>query len=252
MQPELTRHGDFIQFKKKLAFLKNRGDEGNFSDPLSPSTSDRDRELSPPQPFNRPALPRAPSSGVDSQDSRISPSDLSLAERSDSYFQTNRGIEASNQDPLGLKVIHKPPGDRRVDIVFVHGLGGSSRNTWSKNHHPDFFWPLKFLPFEPDINEARISTFGYNANFRLGSGKNKMSVLDFAKDLLYDLKYAKIESVPELEDLGMGEASTAAPATSTAQLIRRQSPIIFVAHSMGGLVVKEVSLYWLLTRTDER
>lgn len=32
-----------------------------------------------------------------------------------------------------------------------------------------------------------------------------MSVLDFAKDLLYDLKYSQDESVPELEDLRMGE-----------------------------------------------
>jgi hypothetical protein len=39
-----------------------------------------------------------------------------------------------------------------------------------------------------------------------------MSVLDFAKDLLFDLKYAKDESVLELEDLRMGEASTIAPA----------------------------------------
>lgn len=39
-----------------------------------------------------------------------------------------------------------------------------------------------------------------------------MSVLDFAKDLLYDLKYAKDESVPGLEDLRMGEASIIAPA----------------------------------------
>ncbi|KAI4220320.1 MAG: hypothetical protein LQ349_008116 [Xanthoria aureola] len=126
----------------------------------------------------------------------------------DGNKDATRGAEASNQDPLGLKIIHKPAGDPRVDIVFVHGLGGGSRTTWSKNHNPEFFWPLKFLPFEPDINEARILTFGYNANFRRGSGKNKMSVLDFAKDLLYDLKYAKDESVPELEDLRMGEAST--------------------------------------------
>lgn len=84
--------------------------------------------------------------------------------------------------------------------------------TWSKNRNVEFFWPLKFLPFEPEIKEARILTFGYNANFRPGSGHNKMSVLDFAKDLLYDLKYAKDESVPELEDLRMGEASTIAPA----------------------------------------
>lgn len=77
--------------------------------------------------------------------------------------------------------------------------------TWSHNRDPDFFWPLKFLPSEPDINEARILTFGYNSSFRPGSGRNKMSVLDFAKDLLYDLKYSQDESVPGLEDLRMGE-----------------------------------------------
>ena len=79
--------------------------------------------------------------------------------------------------------------------------------TWSKNRDLEYFWPLKFLPLEPEIKEARILTFGYNANFKPGSGKNKMSVLDFAKDLLYDLKYAKDEDSPDLEDLRMGEAS---------------------------------------------
>ena len=125
-----------------------------------------------------------------------------------------RGRDASNEDPLGLKVIHRPLGERRVDIVFIHGLGGSSRMTWSKDHNLDFFWPLKFLPHETDINEARILTFGYNANFRPGSGKNKMSVLDFAKDLLYDLKYGQDESAEELEDLMMGEVSTTVQSLS--------------------------------------
>ena len=69
--------------------------------------------------------------------------------------------------------------------------------TWSHNRDPSFFWPLKSLPFEPDISEARILTFGYNANFRPGSGENKMSVLDFSKDLLCHLKYSRDESVFE-------------------------------------------------------
>ncbi|KFY91851.1 hypothetical protein V500_04438 [Pseudogymnoascus sp. VKM F-4518 (FW-2643)] len=180
------------RFGKQFAFRKRR--ESSQNDP--------DEESGPLAPY-------AANSSASSRDR--SPGGRSQYSVSNSITQQFAGPLDVNslggQDPLGLKVIHRPLGDRRVDIVFVHGLGGSSRMTWSKNRNLDFFWPLKFLPFEQDINEARISTFGYNANFRPGSGKNKMSVLDFAKDLLYDLKYATDDSAPETEDLSMGEAS---------------------------------------------
>ncbi|KAK8110225.1 uncharacterized protein PG998_006682, partial [Apiospora kogelbergensis] len=136
-----------------------------------------------------------------------------------------RIVDGRSSDPLGLKVIHRPVAERRVDIIFVHGLGGSSRMTWSFNRNLEFFWPMKFLPHETDIQDARISTFGYNSNFRPGSGKTKVSILDFSKDLLYDLKYAQDEFGSRTEELRMGE-----------------KPIIFVVHSMGGLIVKEAYL----------
>ncbi|KAI1469710.1 uncharacterized protein F4812DRAFT_300693 [Daldinia caldariorum] len=120
--------------------------------------------------------------------------------------------------PLGLTVVYTPENAHKADIVFIHGLGGTSRWTWSKNKDPDLFWPLTFLPLEPDLCLARILTFGYNANFRK-SGNIGTSVLDFAKDLLFDLKFAKDD---HKEDLRMGSV-----------------PLIFVVHSMGGLIVKE-------------
>ncbi|UKZ69594.1 uncharacterized protein TrAtP1_010600 [Trichoderma atroviride] len=136
---------------------------------------------------------------------------------------TSTIADRSVKDPLGLKVVYRPPKERKVDIIFVHGLGGSSRMTWTKDHNLDNFWPLTFLPHEPEIGDARIMTFGYNAKFKPGSsGSSTISVLDFAKELLYDLKYATDESSPELEDLRLG-----------------QKPIIFLVHSMGGLIVKE-------------
>ncbi|KAK4238066.1 hypothetical protein C8A03DRAFT_44164 [Achaetomium macrosporum] len=145
---------------------------------------------------------------------------------SEAYSSSTRpGSDSSSRDPLGLKVVYRPVGQRRVDIVFVHGLGGSSQLTWCYNRDRNLFWPLKFLPSDPVISEARIFTFGYNANFRPGSGSagNRMSILDFAKDLLWQLKYARDESADG--NLRMGER-----------------PIIFIAHSMGGLVVKEAYL----------
>lgn len=77
--------------------------------------------------------------------------------------------------------------------------------TWSKHKNPELFWPLVFLPLEPAICQARILTFGYNANFRKG-GNISTSVLDFAKDLLFDLKYAKDK---QKEDLDIGNVSIA-------------------------------------------
>ncbi|KAH6656268.1 hypothetical protein BKA67DRAFT_551404 [Truncatella angustata] len=97
--------------------------------------------------------------------------------------------------------------------------------TWSLNRDLNYFWPLQFLPQEADIRDTRILSFGYNADFRPGSGKTKASILDFSKDLLYDLKFAQDESGAEICDLKMGE-----------------KPIIFVVHSMGGLLIKEAYL----------
>ncbi|KAL9040829.1 MAG: hypothetical protein Q9214_004327, partial [Letrouitia sp. 1 TL-2023] len=52
--------------------------------------------------------------------------------------------------------------------------------------------------------------------------KTSTTVLDFAKDLLYDLKYAQNENK---EALSIGSV-----------------PIVFLVHSIGGLIVKEVSI----------
>jgi WD40 repeat protein len=110
-----------------------------------------------------------------------------------------------------------------VDIIFVHGLGGHSQNTWSKDHDPSFFWPKLWLPVEPGMENTRILTFGYNANFRgNGAGKSISSILDFAKELLFEMLFAKDSSG---DDLNLG-----------------RNPIIFVVHSMGGLVVKKAYL----------
>jgi hypothetical protein len=107
--------------------------------------------------------------------------------------------KSSIQDPLGLQVVYKPEEEHQADLVFIHGLGG--RATWSHNRDPRNFWPLRFLPGEKDIDKLRILTFGYNANFRPGSGESKLSIIDFAKDLLFHLKFSQddSESAPDSE-----------------------------------------------------
>lgn len=107
-----------------------------------------------------------------------------------------------------MSVLHHPPGERKVDIIFVHGLGGSSRSTWAKKGDLEKCWPLRFLPKEPGINEARILTFGYKSKFKRGAGKNQLSILDFAKSLLFALKHARNDSTDNVEGLDLGGVST--------------------------------------------
>ncbi|TFB01532.1 putative transporter AQR1, partial [Trichoderma ghanense] len=123
---------------------------------------------------------------------------------------------------LGLRVLHQPEF-ASLDIVFVHGLGGHSQKTWTKNHDPGLFWPEIWLPFEPDVGKARILTFGYEASWRGGAGIS--GITDFAKELLYEMRFSKDASGA---DIALG-----------------QNPIIFVVHSMGGLVVKKAYLLGL-------
>ncbi|KAI0383265.1 hypothetical protein F5Y04DRAFT_250954 [Hypomontagnella monticulosa] len=116
-------------------------------------------------------------------------------------------------DPLGLSLIHGTP-ECEADIILVHGLGGSSWRTWSWERQPDVFWP-EWLRHEDGLSHFRVFTYGYNANFM--DSKNPLSILDFSKGLLIRMKtYGN----GDLDYIGM-------------------KPIIFVAHSMGGLVVKK-------------
>jgi WD40 repeat protein len=148
--------------------------------------------------------------------------------RADSSFElppTNLSYRGRSPSPapsgLGLHVVHQPDF-AALDIIFVHGLGGHSQRTWSKNHDPALFWPELWLPFEPDIGTARILTFGYNANFRGASAKSVSGITDFAKELLFEMRFAKDASGA---DLNIGT-----------------NPVMFVVHSMGGLVVKKAFL----------
>ncbi|KAF3482204.1 uncharacterized protein GIQ15_04963 [Arthroderma uncinatum] len=87
-------------------------------------------------------------------------------------------------DPLGLTLIHESDNPL-VDIIFVHGLGGSSLRTWSYDRDVRNLW-LPWLGAETGLSNIRAFTFGYNAHFAEKAGV--LSTLDFAKDLLFQIK----------------------------------------------------------------
>jgi len=123
--------------------------------------------------------------------------------------------------PLGLTTLYEPPAGILVtaDIVFVHGLNGGSQSTWSKDNRASHFWPKEWLPLDDAFHDVRTHTFGYPS----GLGRESvLNVRDFAESLL-----AAVKDSPSMN--------------------KQPARLIFVAHSMGGLVTK---LAYVLGQND--
>ena len=133
---------------------------------------------------------------------------------------------STDPDPLGIHLVHDH-AEPRGDVIFVHGLGGTATKTWSWDRNTQNFWPA-WLAEEEEFADHRIFTYGYNSHF-MGSGTT-LNVIDFAKDLLVRLLVHSHGSREKKKSFG-------------------QRPIIFVVHSMGGLVVKKA---YVLGKHDER
>lgn len=111
-----------------------------------------------------------------------------------------RDISPSSNN-LGLTLIHTCP-EPLVDLIFVHGMGGTPRKTWSWQRDPQNFWPA-WLGRDAELCKSRIFTFGYNADF---SGQHTpLNILDFAKDLLFRMKTHSSAQIPS--DRPVGEVS---------------------------------------------
>ena len=89
---------------------------------------------------------------------------------------------------MGLVVLYDPEGEHTIDIIFVHGLGGSSQLSWSWEYDLAHFWPKEWLPQEPELRNARILTFGYDA-FYMSQTSDMFDIPTFAQQLLVQLKF---------------------------------------------------------------
>lgn len=116
--------------------------------------------------------------------------------------------------PDGVEVLHDYP-NATVDICFVHGLTGNRDSTWTA-HGQCTPWPKTLL--SPKLTRARILTYGYDAYIVRKSSASSNRLIDHATNLLNDL------------------------TTNRASCDASSRPIIFVTHSLGGLVCKEAIL----------
>jgi len=116
----------------------------------------------------------------------VSLSDHSLAELSSATAAEQNANSVDNLiGRYGLNLLCAPPVPL-VDFIFVHGLRGGSRKTWSKTNDPLSYWPKEWLPRDPAFKNVRIFSFGYNSDW----AERKDSVLnihDFGKSLLSEI-----------------------------------------------------------------
>ena len=125
------------------------------------------------------------------------PSQYSIPSAEHGQAPLDTSTSLSRHRDFGLQVLHEPKlleptASRIVNIIFVHGLGGSMRETWT--HSSNTFWPT-LLHEDDRFSNVRIFAFGYDANFMAAS--NVLGIPDFAKQLLnaFDLqldKYGKV------------------------------------------------------------
>lgn len=140
----------------------------------------------------------------------------SSSERVDSPKLSQSAAEVSTPIafPDGVEVLHDCP-NATVDICFVHGLTGDRITTWTAQGQSDP-WPNALLPSK--LSTARILSYGYDAYVVRGSVAGSNRLIDHATNLLNDL-------------------------TTDREVYNAASrPIIFVAHSLGGLVCKKAIL----------
>ncbi|PVH71979.1 hypothetical protein DL98DRAFT_596469 [Cadophora sp. DSE1049] len=123
----------------------------------------------------------------------------------------------------GLSVVYTPQVECRtnIDIIFVHGLRGNGKDTWTElgGSNGECFWPKDLLPGAMPIDlQPRIMMFEYDASMvksRKSSKEKDQLICHFAANLL--------ECVFEKQ----------------GGVLERLRPMVFVVHSLGGLVVEE-------------
>lgn len=126
------------------------------------------------------------------------------------------------------QVPESPPQDAcKLDVIAVHGLGGDAYRTWQ--HENGFNW-LQHL--EEEFAGIRVYSYGYDSGVAFSGGT--VSLTDCARHLLSLVKMTR-----------SSEKVRPAPGSTVHMTDKEQEEdrkIVFVCHSLGGLLVKQVSL----------
>ncbi|PVF91573.1 hypothetical protein CPB86DRAFT_802724 [Serendipita vermifera] len=127
---------------------------------------------------------------------------------SKSSLVSSHTSDGSKRNELGFKEL-SPGQDPVVDIVAIHGLDGHRERSWTAANGT--MWLKDLLPL--DIPNARILTYGYDSDTRRFTYTSTQSIFHHAETFVADL--AQMRST------------------------NPERPIIFLAHSLGGIILKK-------------
>ena len=123
----------------------------------------------------------------------------------------NSRQQSKLQSPIGNAENNEPDHENR--IIAVTGLGGHAFGSWVNDRGE--MWLRDYLPRDLQ-NRARILIYGYDSTVQ--GSRSISSIADYSEAFIQDLM--GIRDDPVVQD----------------------RPIIFIGHSLGGLIVKHVIL----------
>ena len=124
-----------------------------------------------------------------------------------------------------LHLISSPlSSERRLDVVFVHGLGGHPFSTWSSGEEGAASWPHWLAEeFGPQIGVWPLGYTTANPLQRLGVKQWFSRKPNPQGGAAMPLPIRAVNALERLAQAGIG-----------------QRPVCFIAHSLGGLLVKSI------------
>jgi len=124
-------------------------------------------------------------------------------------FKNDNDVYYSCYDDIGVCLIHEK--DPQFDIVFIQGFTDDEFKGWQKESS---WWPVQFLEYiSQDLHNTRILTVKYVTSLKNGESETN------------DLSFSSLEILKKLKQVKVGNR-----------------PTVFVTHSLGGLVVKQMMI----------